>query len=294
MLDVAAMLGVHAAELDTYFDAFFAAQCAAPPKLIEAIRYSLRAGGKRLRPALVLEAFDAASGAPADRPVALAAAAALELIHTFSLVHDDLPSMDDDDLRRGMPTNHKVYGEAVAILAGDAMTMMAFEILGATPPAVAARLVTELAIASGPCGMVGGQILDMAAEGVDSTLSQLQQIHRMKTGALLTASLRMGAIAAGAPAGHIAALDTFGRETGMAFQIVDDLLDETATPEQLGKATQKDAGRGKTTYPRLLGHDGSRAAADEHTQLALAALKPLGERGHRLAALAHFILDRSH
>jgi len=267
---------------------------AIPPRLVEAIRYSLDAGGKRLRPALVLEAFAAAAAPSADRSAAVAAAAAMELVHTFSLVHDDLPAMDDDDLRRGRPTNHKVFGEALAILAGDAMMTLAFEVLASVKDAeTSRRLTAELARAAGPAGMIGGQVLDMAAEGVDSTRAQLEQIHRMKTAALLSASLRMGAIAGGASDDIIAALGIFGREMGLAFQITDDLLDETATPEELGKAVKKDAGRGKTTYPRLLGHDGSRAAAAAHTAAAINVLDTLGKRGARLKALAEFVLTRS-
>ena len=222
----------------------------APPRLIEAIRYSLLAGGKRLRPALVLESCIACGGR-ADDESAIAAAVAIELIHTFSLVHDDLPAMDDDDLRRGRATNHKVFGEALAILAGDAMVTLAFETIATT-----AALVKELARASGPCGMIGGQVLDIEGENSDLSRSELERIHRMKTGALLTCACRMGAIAANAAASRLGAITTYGNHLGLAFQIVDDILDVTSTPEQLGKKTNKDAGSGKNTYPRLIGIGG--------------------------------------
>jgi geranylgeranyl pyrophosphate synthase len=265
----------------------------APARLAESIHYSLLAGGKRFRPALVLESFQACGGAAVGRDAALAAAAALELVHTFSLVHDDLPAMDDDDLRRGRPTNHKVYGEATAILAGDAMTTLAFEVLAHVAPAeVAVRLVAELAHAAGPAGMIGGQVLDM--EGVQRALplGDLQRLHRMKTGALLTAACRTGAIAAGADARALDALTRFGRHIGLAFQIVDDLLDETSTPEQLGKATGKDRGKGKNTYPRLLGLEASRAEAARQLAEALSAIELLGPGAAGLRALAAFVVER--
>jgi geranylgeranyl diphosphate synthase, type II len=267
-----------------------------PPRLLESIQYSLMAGGKRLRPALLLESARAC-GNQGDRtaaPVtAVVAAAAMELIHTFSLVHDDLPAMDDDDLRRGLPTNHKIYGEAMAILAGDAMTTMAFEIIAAdVDPKLVPALVHELARASGPAGMIGGQVIDMDEKHPPKNLAELQHLHRMKTGALLTASCRMGAIAGGATAAQLQALDTFGRHVGLAFQIVDDILDQTATPEELGKATKKDAEKGKVTYPMLLGLDESRRQAKEQLSHALEALKPFEARANGLRALAEFVVER--
>lgn len=223
----------------------------------------------------------------------MAAAAAIELIHTFSLVHDDLPAMDDDDLRRGRPTNHKVFGEAMAILAGDAMVTLAFEILATdADPAVVPALVRELAWASGPEGMIGGQVLDMEGENVALKLDQLQRLHGMKTGALLTASCRLGAIAAGAPSASLEAVTAYGKHLGLAFQIVDDLLDVTSTPEQLGKATRKDAGKGKNTYPTLLGLDGSRHEADHQLAAALKAIDALEPRAQVLRILARFVVQR--
>lgn len=311
----AELLREHGERLHAYFNQIRARHTAAPPQLAEAIAYSLLAGGKRLRPSLVLECCRACldgslatgASAPGDRArqrasgsshgpeqSALAAAAAMELIHTFSLVHDDLPAMDDDDLRRGRPTNHKVFGEAMAILAGDAMVTMAFETIAADAhPQVAVALVRELAHASGPQGMIGGQVLDIDNEQKPLTLEQLQQLHRMKTGALLTASCRMGAIAAGASEAQLAAFTDFGRHLGLAFQIVDDVLDVTSTPEQMGKATNKDADRGKNTYPGLLGLNQSRAEAQRQLNLALESLRPLGKAGAGLAALARFVVERS-
>jgi geranylgeranyl diphosphate synthase type II len=224
----------------------------------------------------------------------LAAAGAIELIHTFSLVHDDLPAMDDDDLRRGRPTNHKVFGEAMAILAGDAMVTLAFELIATrATPALVPALIKELAVASGPQGMIGGQVLDMAGENQALSLDGLRQIHRLKTGALLTSACRLGAIAANGGVAALAAMTTYGQNLGIAFQIVDDILDVTSTPEQLGKQTNKDAGKGKNTYPALMGLDGSRQAAKEHLDAAIAALADLGPRALRLKALARFVVERT-
>ena len=266
----------------------------APPRLLEAIEYSLLAGGKRLRPALVLESWRACNGPEESRDAALAAAGAIELVHTFSLVHDDLPAMDDDDLRRGRPTNHKVFGEAMAILAGDAMLTMAFDTLARhAPPQVAAPMLRELAHATGPQGMIGGQVLDMAAENQPLALEQLQEVHRRKTGALITASCRLGALAAGAPDRQLDALTRFGQHLGLAFQITDDLLDVTSTAHQLGKGTKKDARKGKNTYPALLGLEGSQDAARFQVHEAIDALGLLGPQARDLAQLARFVTSRS-
>ena len=287
------ILRAHGRTLEHYLRNLLARCTDAPRRLVEAIEYSLLAGGKRLRPTLVLESFLACGGADARRASALAAAAGMELIHTFSLVHDDLPAMDDDDLRRGRPTSHKVFGEAMAILAGDAMMTMAFEVIARdADPAVAPALVAELARAAGPSGMIGGQVLDIAGQNQSLSLDQLQQIHRMKTGALLTASCRLGALAAGADAKRLDAVTRYGQHLGLAFQIIDDVLDVTATPEQLGKATRKDADRGKNTYPALLGIEASRAEGQRQLQAAVDALEPLGEKGQSLAALARFVVER--
>jgi geranylgeranyl diphosphate synthase type II len=298
--DAPAILARHGESVTAYLRSLLARYADAPPRLMEAVEYSLMAGGKRLRPALVLETARACGGETAgDRAApkksALAAAGAIELIHTFSLVHDDLPAMDDDDLRRGRPTSHKVFGEAMAILAGDAMVATAFEAIAAdAEPAVAPALAAELASATGPRGMIGGQVLDMAASGANEpvTLPQLQALHRMKTGALLVASCRMGAIAAGAKAQVLEAVTRYGRHMGLAFQIVDDLLDVTSTPEQLGKATRKDAAKGKTTYPGLIGIDGSREEARRQLAAALDALSGVGPAAGGLRQLAEFVVRR--
>ena len=288
------------ARVDGFLQDTLAAMGDAPPRLVEAMGYSLFAGGKRLRPTLVLECAAAIQnpkpktrnpGAPPA--TALGAAAAIELIHTFSLVHDDLPAMDDDDLRRGRPTSHKVFGEAMAILAGDAMVALAFELLARqSEPDLVAPLTAELASATGPAGMIGGQVLDMQSQNTSLSLDGLRDVHRRKTGALLTAACRMGAIAARADARQLAALTAYGQSLGLAFQIVDDMLDVTATVADLGKTTKKDASRGKTTFPSLLGIDGSRRAAEEALAAALGALRPLGSGAQVLGELARFVVSR--
>jgi geranylgeranyl diphosphate synthase type II len=291
--DAVAILKRDGAELDAFFRKILSAPSDAPKKLLEAIEYSLMAGGKRLRPALVMESFRACGGDRSRNASALSAAGAIELIHTFSLVHDDLPAMDDDDLRRGRPTNHKVFGEAMAILAGDAMVTMAFELIAThADPKLVAPLVRELAAGAGPAGMIGGQVLDMDGERRAQSLDELRQIHRMKTGALLTGSCRLGAIAAGADEKSLALITDFGRHMGQAFQIIDDVLDVTSTPEQLGKRTQKDADKGKNTYPALLGLEKSRAEAEHHMNAALAAVGNLGASAKALRTLAHFVVQR--
>ena len=296
--DAPAILARHGETVAAYLRSVLGRYPEAPPRLMEAVEYSVMAGGKRLRPALVLEAAGACGdegrrGASAN-PSALAAAGAIELIHTFSLVHDDLPAMDDDDLRRGRPTSHKVFGEAMAILAGDAMVAMAFEIIATdASPTLAAPLVAELAGATGPRGMIGGQVVDIASSGTATTLPQLQALHRMKTGALLVASCRMGAIAAGASRSTLDDVTSYARHLGLAFQIVDDLLDVTSTPEQLGKATRKDAAKGKTTYPGLLGVEASREEAKRQLAAAVAALAPLDDRADGLRGLAHLVVERT-
>ena len=259
----------------------------APAKLFEAIEYSLFAGGKRLRPALVIESFlacDNAGGIEACLP----AAGAIELIHTFSLVHDDLPAMDDDDLRRGRPTSHKVFGEATAILAGDAMMTLAFELIADNP-----ALVRELSRAAGPLGMIGGQARDIDAERQSLDLDALSSLHAMKTGALLRCAARMGAICAPASDETIARLTDFASHLGLAFQIIDDLLDVTATPQDLGKQTRKDAPRGKNTYPALLGIDGARRQAEQQLSAALSALDHLGPSASNLRTLGRFAVERN-
>jgi geranylgeranyl diphosphate synthase type II len=257
------------------------------------MRYSVLAGGKRLRPVLALLAADAC-GAPEE--AAVPSACALELVHTYSLIHDDLPAMDDDDLRRGRPTCHKAFDEATAILAGDALLTLAFEIVARdTRPACAAvACVRTLAEAAGPLGMVAGQMADLEAEHRnDPTVERLETIHRRKTGALLKAPLCMGAAVAQAPPDIARALENYGRSIGLAFQIIDDLLDVQGDEAKLGKRVQKDSDHGKWTYPGLLGIDASRAKARALAEEAVAALAPLGDsQGVQLRALAWTLLER--
>lgn len=268
-----------------------------PPKLGEAMRYSLLANGKRLRPRLVVMACAAAGGIVST---ALPAAAAVEMVHTYSLIHDDLPAMDDDDLRRGRPTCHKVFGEALAILAGDALLTMAFHVIASRyPPAIAAPCVVELSFGAGAGGMVGGQVLDLAGENQqDGGIAELEAIHRAKTGALFQSCLRIGALVAqhepkGLPAAEVmASLDEFGRCFGLMFQITDDLLDVVGDSEAAGKRLGKDAGRGKLTYPGLHGVTESRRMAGELCDRAGAALTPLGPNAEPLIELARSVCQR--
>jgi geranylgeranyl diphosphate synthase type II len=278
------------AALESYLD--LGPNC--PEQLQAAMRYSLMAGGKRLRPVLVLLACEACGGKAVD---ALPAACAIEMIHTYSLIHDDLPAMDDDDLRRGKPTNHKQFGEAMAILAGDALLTLAFQIVAqdVQPQDVAAACCTDLAGAAGAAGMVAGQVADLEAE--DSGIKDIQYlegIHRRKTGRLLSCALSLGARIAGADWELRNHLVEYGKSVGLAFQIADDLLDVSGNSETIGKQTQKDADHGKLTYPSLLGIEDSRDKAKQLIQDAHERLKPLGEQGQRLAALADFIVDRDH
>jgi geranylgeranyl diphosphate synthase type II len=292
-IDVGGVLRGRAARVERGLAACLDRMSGAPPKLVEAIRYSVLAGGKRLRPALVLEWHAALIGSHEPNESAVAAAVAIELIHTFSLVHDDLPAMDDDDLRRGRPTNHKVFGEAMAILAGDAMTAMAFgEIAERADPKHVAAMTRELSRATGPLGMVGGQVVDIENENVALPLEALRGLHAMKTGALLTAACRLGAIAADADEATLDRAARYGRHLGLAFQIMDDVLDVTATAQQMGKATGKDSDAGKNTYPKLLGLEESRLLARRELDLAIDAIATL-EHNATLAALARFVVERA-
>jgi geranylgeranyl diphosphate synthase, type II len=264
-----------------------------PATIHSAMRYSLFAGGKRIRPLLAIAAGQAVS----DAPVGIeSCACALEMIHTYSLIHDDLPALDNDDFRRGRPTCHKVYGDAMAILAGDALLTLAFEVLAKMEYADASKrieLVRELATASGTVGgMIGGQVNDIEGEGKHPTAHLLESIHRAKTGALLRASVRMGAIYAGAAADQIAALTSFGEHIGLAFQIVDDILDVEQSSEALGKTAGKDAAAAKPTYPSLFGLEQSRTLAADCIARAHAALDEGGLAHGQLGAIADWILSR--
>jgi geranylgeranyl diphosphate synthase type II len=263
-----------------------------PATIHRAMRYSLFAGGKRVRPLLAMAAAEAVSDAPGGIE---SCACALEMIHTYSLIHDDLPALDNDDLRRGRPTCHKVFGDAMAILAGDALLTLAFEVLAKLDAGAERRveLVRELATASGTVGgMIGGQVNDIEGEGKRPTAPLLDSIHRAKTGALLRASVRMGAIYAGADAEQLRALTGFGEHVGLAFQIVDDILDVEQSSEALGKTAGKDAAQNKITFPAVYGVERSREMAEEERLAAHLALQPFDERAQRLRELADLVVRR--
>jgi len=269
----------------------FDADC--PGVLQEAIRYSLLAPAKRLRPMLVLLAARASGG---DLNRALPAACAVEMIHTYSLIHDDLPAMDDDDLRRGRPTCHVRFGEAIAILAGDALLARAFEILATQiePPSVAARCCAELARAAGPSALVGGQVADLQAERCSGTPDHLESIHRRKTGALFLAAVRLGAIAAQASVQQLEMLNQYGYHLGLAFQVVDDLLDFTGQAKHVGKRVQKDQSRGKLTFPGVIGVEASRQRVRDLVEAACRSITSLGPAARPLEQLARFVMDRTY
>jgi len=260
-----------------------------------AVRYALDTSGKRIRPCLLYAAARAV-GAGSDLDGALDyPACALELIHTYSLIHDDLPAMDDDDLRRGRPTLHKAFSEATAILVGDGLQARAFELVADTPGISAAKkvhMIKALALAAGLGGMVGGQFVDIASTGRTLQLDELQDMHALKTGALIRAALSLGAIAAGASANQQAALDNYGEHIGLAFQVVDDILDVEGSTATLGKTGGKDALANKSTYVSLLGHAGARESAEHLLDGALEALEDFGESADLLRGLARFVVNR--
>jgi geranylgeranyl diphosphate synthase type II len=265
-----------------------------PATIHRAMRYSLFAGGKRIRPLLAIAAADAI----ADAPVGIeSAACALELVHTYSLIHDDLPALDNDDLRRGRPTCHKVFGDAMAILAGDALLTLAFEVLAkldCTPAERRIEMVRELATAAGTVGgMIGGQVNDLEGEGKFPTAELLSSIHRAKTGALLRASVRIGGIYAGADEQQLASLTSFGEHIGLAFQIVDDVLDVEQSSATLGKTAGKDAQQHKITFPAVYGIERSREMAEEERLEAHLALRAFDDRAGRLRELADLVVRRS-
>jgi len=265
-----------------------------PRTIHQAMRYSVFAGGKRLRPVLTLAAAEACGGSTEN---AMAPACAVEMMHTYSLVHDDLPGMDNDDLRRGRPTSHKVYGEGMAVLAGDALLTEAFITLASTPPTDRYSLqdiLLEFAVCGGSKKLIGGQVLDLEGEDQDLNLEELIQIHENKTAALLTTSLRLGGMTANAAAGQLSALTDFGYNLGLAFQVIDDILDVTQSTEKLGKTAGKDEAANKATYPAILGLEESKAEAKRLTQKALDALDVFGDQGEHLEAIAHYLLDRDY
>ncbi|MGC2109179.1 MAG: polyprenyl synthetase family protein [Candidatus Korobacteraceae bacterium] len=264
-----------------------------PSPIHQAMRHSVFAGGKRLRPILCMETAQVIEGCVAEGVEELAAA--LEMLHTYSLIHDDLPALDNDDLRRGLPTCHKAFGEATAILAGDALQTYAYEVLSKLrcPAEARVAIIAEIAHATGSVdGMIGGQVMDLEAEHTRPDARTLEYIHRSKTGALLTASVVSGGLYAGADQAQIQSLRTFGQNIGLAFQIVDDVLDVTQTSEQLGKTAGKDSATEKATYPALFGIEESLKKADDLVAQADAALEPFGDGADILRQLAKFLVER--
>lgn len=267
-----------------------------PNSIHEAMRYSMFAGGKRVRPVLMLAACDAVDG---DISKAMPAACAMEMIHTYSLIHDDLPAMDNDDFRRGKPTNHKVFGEATAILAGDALLTEAF-ILMSNPefakglaPGVLLQVIHEIAVCAGSRGMIGGQVVDMESEGKkDIDFATVQYIHTHKTGALIKASLKCGALIGGADGKRLEAITRYGEAVGLAFQIADDILDIEGTTEQIGKDAGSDQARGKATYPAVVGLAESKVRASELVATAVESLAGFGEKADPLREIATYIVKR--
>lgn len=293
--DITRYLEQRREEIDGFLEAVIPHSSTAPAALHEAIRYSLFAGGKRVRPILTLAAAETI-GRPAIGILPIACS--VELIHTYSLIHDDLPAMDNDDYRRGKPTNHMVFGEAIAILAGDSLLTLAFELcsrpdlVDGLAPSLQARVIRELALGAGNVGMVGGQVLDIQAERQDIDLATLQTIHRYKTGMLIRAAVRMGAIAASATAEQLDALTAYAEDAGLAFQVADDVLNVTGTREELGKNPQTDAQRGKKTYPTFLGVDGARGFAEECATRAVKRLDGFDVQAEPLRELARYITSR--
>ena len=273
--------------IDRYLMMFLGSPGKLPPTLYESMRYSLSAGGKRIRPILSIASCEAVGGMTED---VIPAAIAIEMIHTYSLIHDDLPAMDNDDLRRGKPTNHKVFGEATAILAGDGLLTLAFSILSGVSNSM--KILHEIALAAGPEGMVGGQQLDIENEGKNIDVKALEELHRRKTGALILAAVRSGGIAGGAAETQLSALTDYGMKIGLAFQIADDILDLEGDVEYIGKSPGKDVKQNKNTYPALLGLAESKIVARNLVDEALEALESFDEKAVPLRMIAEYIIDR--
>ena len=293
-MDLSTYMSKRQALVDAAIDRWVPQESEGPEIMHRAMRYSLFAGGKRIRPLLCVAAAEVVAG---EAPGVENAAISLELIHTYSLIHDDLPALDNDDLRRGRPTNHKVFGDAMAILAGDSLLTFAFEVLAKLEgPSAASKvaMIAELATASGTVGgMIGGQVYDIEGEGKTPTAELLDRIHRAKTGALLKASVRMGAIYAGADADSLKALTNYGEHIGLAFQIVDDILDVEQSSEQLGKTAGKDAQQKKITFPAVYGLPQSKKMAEQERQYAHASLDHFGDRARWLREFADLVVNRS-
>jgi len=293
-MNLKSYLAARAAKVDAAMDQFLPKAKERPATIHEAMRYAVFAGGKRLRPVLCIAAAEACGGKISQ---ALAPACAVELMHTYSLVHDDLPAMDDDDLRRGRPTCHKVYGEGMAVLCGDALLTEAFIVLTQTPATKrygAREYVAELARCGGSKQLIGGQVMDLEGESKKLGKRKLVRIHEAKTAALLTTSLRLGAMTANASPAQLAALTSFGYHLGLAFQVIDDILDVTQSTEVLGKTAGKDQAVEKTTYPSVIGLNASRKEAAKLTKAAMEALKPLGKKAKRLEEIASYMLEREY
>jgi geranylgeranyl diphosphate synthase type II len=280
--------------IDRALDRFLPKETAPPPTIHKAMRYSLFAGGKRLRPILCLAA---AEGCKGRASAALALACAMECIHTYSLVHDDLPSMDNDDFRRGRATCHRVFGDGIAVLAGDALLTLAFEIAARARPTrlySMTAILREIAVAAGSRKLIAGQVADLEAEGKKVSRDELRYIHENKTSAMITTSIRLGAMSANAAAKKLRALTKFGHSLGLAFQVIDDILDVTQTTEKLGKSAGKDVAAQKATYPAVIGLDASRAEARRLTKNAQDALKIFGKEAEPLRELANYLLAREY
>ena len=293
-MDLPSYLRTRQKEVDQALDRFLPKAATKPATIHKAMRYSLFAGGKRLRPILCLAAAEACGGTIAK---ALPLACAVECIHTYSLIHDDLPAMDNDDFRRGRATCHKVFGDGIAILAGDALLTIAFEIAAQTEVSLdydLPEIIREIALAAGSRRLIAGQVADLEGEGKPHTRAQLRYIHENKTAALLTASVRLGAMSADATPTQLSAVSDFGRALGLAFQVIDDILDVTQTSEKLGKSAGKDVAAQKATYPAVIGLEKSRTEAARLTKLAHDALEPLGEKAETLHALANHLLAREY
>ena len=293
-MDLKRYLAARQKEVDRALDQFLPKASTRPATIHKAMRYSLFAGGKRLRPILCLAAAEACGG---KIGTALPLACAVECIHTYSLIHDDLPSMDNDDFRRGRPTCHKIFGDGIAVLAGDALLTIAFEIVSRAKPTsryTMSILLREIAVAAGSQKLIAGQVADLEAEGHKTDRAQLRYIHENKTAAILTTTVRLGAMSANADAKKLGAITKFGHALGLAFQIIDDILDVTQTSEKLGKSAGKDVAAKKATYPAVIGLKKSRAEAKRLTRQAHNALSIFGEKGEALHALANYLLEREY
>jgi geranylgeranyl diphosphate synthase type II len=290
--DIQEYLASRSEAVNRALDRFVPPAATKPATIHKAMRYSLFAGGKRMRPALCLAAAEACGGREAE---AMPLACAVECIHTYSLIHDDLPAMDDDDFRRGKPTNHKVFGEGIAVLAGDALLTQAFEIAAQArgwPRYSHQAIILELAKAAGSRQLIAGQVADLEGEGQRVSARQLQFIHERKTSALLCCSVRLGGMSANCSPAHLEALTQFGYNVGLAFQVIDDILDVTQSSEQLGKTAGKDTAAHKATYPAIVGLERSRAIARRLTDRAFESLRPFRGKATTLELLAKFLLDR--